>query len=86
MRVQIFHAVPEAAIIQRKCAVITSYNPQAADITLEDTGAASETDKQFISTPVPGATEGCRSQARHDEDRGFIEEQAKALFVKGWSI
>ncbi|MBF2078899.1 MAG: restriction endonuclease subunit R, partial [Synechococcales cyanobacterium T60_A2020_003] len=31
-----------------KCAVITSYNPQTKDITTEDTGANSETDKQFI--------------------------------------
>ena len=31
-----------------KCAVVTSYNPQAQDITAEDTGANTETDKQFI--------------------------------------
>jgi type I restriction enzyme, R subunit len=31
-----------------KCAVVTSYNPQTKDITLEDTGANTETDKQFI--------------------------------------
>nr|WP_243688950.1 HsdR family type I site-specific deoxyribonuclease [Geotalea toluenoxydans] len=33
-----------------KCAVITSYNPQAKDITLEDTGANTETDKESIYT------------------------------------
>jgi len=31
-----------------KCGIVTSYNPQAGDITLEDTGANSETDKEFI--------------------------------------
>jgi type I restriction enzyme R subunit len=31
-----------------KCAVVTSYNPQAQDVTLEETGANTETDKQFI--------------------------------------
>ena len=31
-----------------RCAVVTSYNPQAGDITLEDTGANTETDKEFI--------------------------------------
>jgi type I restriction enzyme R subunit len=31
-----------------KCAVVTSYNPNASDISLEDTGAATETDKEFI--------------------------------------
>ena len=31
-----------------RCAVITSYNPLTRDITTEDTGANSETDKEFI--------------------------------------
>ena len=31
-----------------KCAVVTSYNPNARDISLEDTGASTETDKEFI--------------------------------------
>ena len=33
-----------------KCAVVTSYNPLARDITLEDTGANTETDKESIYT------------------------------------
>jgi len=31
-----------------KCAIVTSYNPQIKDVTLEDVGANTETDKQFI--------------------------------------
>ena len=31
-----------------KCAVVTSYNPLAQDVTKEETGANTETDKQFI--------------------------------------
>lgn len=31
-----------------RCAVVTSYNPQAKDITKEEVGANTETDKQFI--------------------------------------
>ena len=34
--------------LKNKCAVITSYNPYAGDISLEDTGADNETDKTFI--------------------------------------
>ncbi len=41
---ELFQATPLAG----KCAVITSYNPQAKDITLEDTGANTQTDKEFI--------------------------------------
>lgn len=31
-----------------KCAIITSYSPQTSDITTEDTGASTETEKQFM--------------------------------------
>src|SRR5688572_30871654 len=31
-----------------KCAVVTSYNPLAKDVTLEETGANTESDRQFI--------------------------------------
>jgi type I restriction enzyme R subunit len=35
-------------VFKNHCAVITSYDPQVRDITLEDTGANTETDKQVI--------------------------------------
>ena len=34
--------------VKGKCAVVTSYNPLARDVTLEETGANTETDKQLI--------------------------------------
>lgn len=34
--------------LKNKCAIITSYNPNARDISLEDTGADNETDKEYI--------------------------------------
>lgn len=36
--------------LRDRCAVITSYNPQAKDITLEETGSNTETEKEFIYT------------------------------------
>jgi len=38
----------QKTVFKNKCAVVTSYNPQTRDITLEDTGANTETDKRFI--------------------------------------
>lgn len=38
----------QKTVFKGKCAIITSYNPQATDVTTEDTGANTETDKQFI--------------------------------------
>ena len=52
-----------------KCAVITSYNPLAKDVTLEETGANTETDKQFIFNAYTEPAEGCRGHGRHDQDR-----------------
>lgn len=64
-----------------RCAVVTSYNPQTRDITAEDTGAMTETDKEFIYNtytellkdvaPKPGMT---RTET--------YEERAKELFKK----
>ncbi|MGA6829216.1 type I restriction endonuclease subunit R [Nitrospira sp. NS4] len=64
-----------------KCAVVTSYNPQAQDVTKEEVGANTETDKQFIYNtymemltdidPKPGMTK-----------TETYEERAKALFTK----
>lgn len=34
--------------LKNRCAIITSYNPNAGDVSLEDTGADNETDKQII--------------------------------------
>ncbi len=37
-----------ATAFRGKCAVVTSYNPQAQDVTMEETGANTETEKQFL--------------------------------------
>jgi type I restriction enzyme R subunit len=34
--------------LKHSCAVVTSYNPQATDVPLEETGTNTETDRQFI--------------------------------------
>jgi len=67
-----------------RCAVVTSYNPQAQDVTLEETGANTETEKQFLFNlytallkdvqPKPGKT---KTETYEDEvKRQFIKEPA----------
>ena len=63
-------------VFKGRCAVVTSYNPQAGDITKEDTGANTETDKRFIydtytellnnivATAGKTRTETCEDQAK----------------------
>jgi type I restriction enzyme R subunit len=68
--------------LKGKCAVVTSYNPQARDITMEDTGASSETDKQFIYSTYnallkdvvarPGTT---KTETYEDDAKGFFKKQ-----------
>jgi type I restriction enzyme, R subunit len=60
-----------------KCGVVTSYNPQSGDVTLEETGANTETDKQFIYktyTALLGDTSKPNTEA--------YEEWVKNLFIK----
>lgn len=38
----------QATELRGKCAVVTSYDPQAGDVSKEETGANTETDRQFI--------------------------------------
>ncbi|MGM9511648.1 type I restriction endonuclease subunit R [Larkinella sp. GY13] len=69
---------------KKRCAVITSYNPATKDINTEDTGANTETDKEFIYniytdllervTPVAGKT---RTETHEDiAKKRFIKEPA----------
>jgi type I restriction enzyme R subunit len=67
--------------LKGKCGLVTSYNPQAKDVSKEDTGANTQTEKEFIYEiyremlkdvkPQPGKT-----QTETHEDR------LKRLFVK----
>jgi type I restriction enzyme R subunit len=60
-----------------RCAVVTSYNPQTRDITLEETGAVTETDKQFIyNTYMELLQDAGMTKTETYEDR------AKDLFKK----
>ncbi len=64
-----------------KCAIVTSYNPQARDVTLEETGANTETDKQFIFSTYTELLEGVDALAGMSQTETY-EDKAKALFKK----
>jgi type I restriction enzyme R subunit len=63
-----------------KCAVVTSYNPLARDITLEETGANTETDKQFIYNTYTDLLEGVDARPGMTKTETY-EDRAKALFT-----
>ncbi len=64
-----------------KCAVVTSYNPQARDVTLEETGANTETDKQFIYNTYNELLQDVEAKPGMTKTETY-EEWAKALFTK----
>lgn len=64
-----------------KCAVITSYNPLAKDVTTEETGANTETDKQFIYSTYTELLKGVEVRPGMTATESY-EERAKSLFTK----
>jgi type I restriction enzyme R subunit len=69
---------------KNRCAIITSYNPSTQDITTEDTGANTETDKEFIYkiytdllTDVPFQPSKTKTETYEDIARKkFVNEPA----------
>ena len=64
-----------------KCALVTSYDPHAQDITREDTGANTETDKEFIYNTYVELLKQVEHRLGMAKTEAY-EEWAKQLFVK----
>ncbi len=64
-----------------RCAVVTSYDPQARDVTLEEVGANTETDKQFIYNTYSELLKDVDASAGMNKTETY-EEKVKALFIK----
>jgi type I restriction enzyme, R subunit len=62
-----------------KCAVVTSYNPQSQNITTEDTGANTETDKQFIYNLYTELLQDISARPNMTKTETY-EERVKELF------
>jgi type I restriction enzyme R subunit len=64
-----------------RCAVVTSYNPMAQDVTKEETGANSETDKQFIFNTYTELLKAVEAKPGMTKTESY-EEDAKDRFIK----
>ncbi|EAT58102.1 type I restriction endonuclease subunit R [Chlorobium ferrooxidans] len=69
----------QKSVYKGKCAVVTSYNPQTRDITTEDTGANTETDKEFIYNTYTAILLGVEAAAGKSQTESY-EDSAKKLF------
>lgn len=64
-----------------KCAVVTSYNPQAGDVSKEEVGANTKTDKQFIYNTYTDTLKKIEPKPGMSKTETY-EEIAKTLFTK----
>ena len=71
----------QKTLFKGRCAVITSYNPQAKDVTLEEIGANTETDKQFIYNTYTDLLANVQAKPGKSKTETY-EDEAKALFIK----
>ncbi len=81
----IYEATKYFTLFQRtpfrgKCALITSYNPHTGDITLEDSGANSDSDKEFIYNTYNELLENINARPNMTKTETY-EEWAKDLFI-----
>ena len=76
-----FYALFQKTMFKSHCAVITSYNPHASDVSKEDTGASTETDKQFIFNLYQDILKDTPAHAGRSKTEVY-EEQAKRLFIR----
>jgi type I restriction enzyme R subunit len=64
-----------------RCALVTSYNPQTQDITKEETGANTETDKQLIYNTYTELLKDVQAEPEKSKTETY-EDRAKKLFVE----
>jgi type I restriction enzyme R subunit len=82
----IYEACKYFALFQKtpfkgKCAIVTSYNPLARDVTLEETGANTETDKQFIYNTYTELLKDVAAEPGTTKTETY-EDWAKAKFTQ----
>ncbi len=71
----------QKTLFKGKCAVVTSYNPLTRDVTKEETGANTETDKQFIYNTYTELLKEIEAKSAMTKTEAY-EEWAKDLFTK----
>jgi type I restriction enzyme R subunit len=71
----------QKTVFKGRCALVTSYNPQASDVTREETGANTETEKQFLFNTYTELLKNV--EAKHGKTKTeTYEDEVKERFVK----
>ena len=67
--------------LKGKCAIVTSYNPKPQDITKEETGANTLTEKQYVYNTYTELLEGISAEPGKTKTETY-EDQVKLQFIK----
>ncbi len=66
--------------LKDKSAIVTSYNPQTSDVTTEDTGAGTKTEKEFMYNLYKKLLKDVRQEANKSKTESY-EDWAKNKFI-----
>ncbi len=69
----------QKTLFKGRCAVVTSYNPQSQDVTKEDTGANTETEKEFIYNTYTELLKNIETKPGMTKTETY-EDEAKSMF------
>ncbi|MEM6257443.1 MAG: HsdR family type I site-specific deoxyribonuclease [Planctomycetota bacterium] len=75
-----YFALFQDTVFKGKCAVITSYDPQAGDVSTEETGENTVTDKQFVFDTYTKLLQGVEPQPGKSKTEVY-EDQTRKQFV-----
>ncbi|MCK5138074.1 MAG: HsdR family type I site-specific deoxyribonuclease [Bacteroidales bacterium] len=76
-----YYELFQKTFLNNKFAIVTSYDPHTSDITTEDTGANTETQKEFMFKLYTDVLKNVSAQPNKTKTETY-EDQAKHLFVK----
>ncbi|MBC8507624.1 MAG: restriction endonuclease subunit R, partial [Chloroflexi bacterium] len=76
-----YYSLFQSTPLRERCAVVTSYNPHSSHITLEEIGANTETDKQFIYNTYTELLEDVEAKGGMSKTEAY-EELAKKFFTE----
>jgi len=74
-----YYKVLKDTPLKDKCAIVTSYTPNTSDITTEDTGASTETEKQFMYDLYEELLKDIKPQPNKSKTESY-EDWAKSKF------
>ena len=74
-----YYSLFQKTVFKDRCAIVTSYNPNSRDITTEDTGANTETDKEFMYNLYEEILKDVKPQPNKSKTESY-EDWAKLKF------